>query len=98
MRTAELGHSGRAAGRCALLRGRLRRLGARRFAALDVGEAALERLHQVDGRRLGQGLGARDRLAGKLRLEQPLEITPVLARKLLRVEATSEALDHLAVE
>ena len=61
-----------------------------------LGDALLERLHQVDHRRLRHRLRLGDRLARQLRLEQLPQILAVLARQLLlRLERADEALDEL---
>src|SRR5436190_11093147 len=67
----------------------------RGLAAFDLLDAALERLHQVDDRRLRNGLGLRDLLAVELRLEHLAEVTAVLAVELRRIELRNEALHHL---
>ena len=59
----------------------------RRLALLRLGDALLERLHQVDHRRVLDRLRLGQRLAGELRLQHRLQILAVLARQLLaRVE------------
>src|SRR5439155_2661432 len=69
-------------------RGGFRLLGRRlgRLLALRLGDARLERLHQVDHRRLLlDRLRRRDLLAGELRLQQRLQIASVAADELLRI-------------
>src|ERR671925_528686 len=65
---------------------------------LDLGDALLERLHEVDDRRLGDGLGPPDLLARELRLEHRPQLAPVLVLELGGVELADEALDHLPRE
>src|SRR3989440_10464652 len=92
-----------------LARGRLRplagafraRLGlpVRRSALLlNLGDASLEGVHEVDDRRLRKGLRLRDLLAGQLRLEHRPELAPVLVLELVGGELPDEAGDHLAGE
>src|SRR5438132_1928835 len=65
---------------------------------LDLGDASLEGVHEVDDRRLWKGLRLRDLLAGQLRLEHRPELAPVLVLELGGVELADEAGDHLAGE
>src|SRR5919201_3718954 len=55
------------------------------LAAFRLLHAPLERLHQVDDRRLGNGLRFRDLLAVELRLEHLAQVTAVLAMQLQRI-------------
>ena len=78
----------------AALQGGSRALGG--LLAGDLGDALLERLHEIDDRRLGRlfhRLG--DLLACELRLEHLPQVGPVLARQISLVELAGEAVDHL---
>ena len=70
------------------------RLARRRL--LGRGDARLERLHEVDHRSDLGRLRRDDLLTTHLRLEERLQITPVLACKLRRLEVACEAVDDLA--
>ena len=84
--------SAKGAGRGALLaRGGLLRRDL--LAPLGLGDALLERLHQVDHRRRGRLLRGDDLLAGELRLQHRLERAAVLVLEILRLELADQAGD-----
>src|SRR5947208_2289434 len=65
---------------------------------LRLGDAPLQRLHQVDDGRFGYRLWLRDLLALQLRLEQLAQVAAVLARELRRIELADEAVHDLLRE